>query len=103
MNPLDGLAWTNRFATLGADFFTELPAQGLPDPHWVAHSPACAELLGWPADWAASAQALAAFSGNAALPAVTVDADTFAVHIDGELVEPDPAPALPMAQRYFLF
>jgi urease subunit alpha len=41
--------------------------------------------------------------GNDALPHVTVDPDTFAVHIEGELVEAEPAAVLPMAQRYFLF
>jgi urease subunit alpha len=40
---------------------------------------------------------------NDARPDVTVDPDSFAVHIDGELVEPMPAAELPMAQRYFLF
>jgi urease subunit alpha len=41
--------------------------------------------------------------GNDARPDVRVDPDTFAVTIDGELVEADPATELPMAQRYFLF
>ena len=40
---------------------------------------------------------------NDALPDITVDADSFAVHIDGELIDEDPATELPMAQRYFLF
>ncbi|ALO06826.1 Urease subunit alpha [Streptomyces venezuelae] len=40
---------------------------------------------------------------NDALPRVEVDADTFSVSIDGEVVEPAPATELPMAQRYFLF
>jgi urease subunit alpha len=40
---------------------------------------------------------------NVARPDVRVDADTFAVTIDGELVEAAPAEVLPMAQRYFLF
>ena len=40
---------------------------------------------------------------NDACPAVTVDADTFTVTVDGERVEPAPAAQLPMAQRYFLF
>ncbi|MEU7073332.1 urease subunit alpha [Streptomyces narbonensis] len=40
---------------------------------------------------------------NDALPRVEVDADTFSVTIDGEVVEPAPAAELPMAQRYFLF
>jgi urease subunit alpha len=40
---------------------------------------------------------------NDAMPDVQVDPDSFAVHIDGELVEPSPVAELPMAQRYFLF
>jgi urease subunit alpha len=40
---------------------------------------------------------------NTALPAIAVDPETFAVYIDGDRVEPDPAVELPMAQRYFLF
>jgi urease subunit alpha len=40
---------------------------------------------------------------NDARPDVRVDADTFAVTIDGDLVEAAPATELPMAQRYFLF
>jgi urease subunit alpha len=40
---------------------------------------------------------------NTARPDVTVDPDTFAVTIDGTLVEAAPVSSLPMAQRYFLF
>ncbi|HVW39947.1 MAG TPA: urease subunit alpha [Amycolatopsis sp.] len=40
---------------------------------------------------------------NDALPRIEVDADTFAVRIDGELIEPAPATELPLAQRYYLF
>ncbi|MET9232550.1 urease subunit alpha [Lentzea sp. NPDC003310] len=40
---------------------------------------------------------------NDAMPAVRVDPDSFAVHVDGNLVEPSPVAELPMAQRYFLF
>jgi urease subunit alpha len=40
---------------------------------------------------------------NTARPQVTVEPDTFTVRIDGEVVEPQPAVELPMAQRYFLF
>ena len=40
---------------------------------------------------------------NDATPDVRVDPDSFAVHVDGELVEPAPVAELPMAQRYFLF
>jgi urease subunit alpha len=40
---------------------------------------------------------------NTARPRIDVEPDTFAVRIDGELVEEQPATVLPMAQRYFLF
>ncbi len=40
---------------------------------------------------------------NTALPRIEVEADTFTVRIDGEVVEAAPAGELPMAQRYFLF
>ncbi|MDR7331406.1 protein adenylyltransferase SelO family protein [Roseateles asaccharophilus] len=80
MKPLDGLVWTNRFAALGSEFFTELPAQGLPDPHWVAHSPACAAQLGWPADWTTRDNALAVFSGNATWPGMQPLATVYSGH-----------------------
>ncbi|MGY1425184.1 urease subunit alpha [Lysobacter sp. A289] len=40
---------------------------------------------------------------NTALPHIEVDPDTYAVRVDGELIEHEPATELPMAQRYFLF
>jgi urease subunit alpha len=40
---------------------------------------------------------------NDAMPTITVEPDTFAVHIDGDLIEEQPVAELPMAQRYFLF
>jgi len=80
MKPLDGPAWTNRFAELGPDFFTELPAQGLPEPHWVARSPACAEMLGWPADWTERLAALDVFSGNASWPGMRPLASVYSGH-----------------------
>ncbi|RRO15372.1 urease subunit alpha [Saccharopolyspora rhizosphaerae] len=40
---------------------------------------------------------------NSATPDIQVDPDSFAVRIDGDLVEPAPVSELPMAQRYFLF
>jgi urease subunit alpha len=40
---------------------------------------------------------------NSAMPTIEVDPDTFAVRVDGELIEEQPATELPMAQRYFLF
>jgi urease subunit alpha len=40
---------------------------------------------------------------NTATPVIEVEPDTFTVRIDGEVWAEDPAPELPMAQRYFLF
>jgi urease subunit alpha len=40
---------------------------------------------------------------NDAVPDIRVEPDTFRVWIDGEEIAPDPAPVLPLAQRYFLF
>ncbi|MEU4666554.1 urease subunit alpha [Amycolatopsis sp. NPDC023774] len=40
---------------------------------------------------------------NDATPDVRVEPDSFAVRVDGELIEPTPVTELPMAQRYFLF
>ena len=40
---------------------------------------------------------------NACTPRMEIDAQTYAVRADGELLTCDPATVLPMAQRYFLF
>lgn len=40
---------------------------------------------------------------NGAMPRIDVDPETFSVFVDGELATCEPANALPMAQRYFLF
>ncbi|MCU1392923.1 MAG: ureC [Ilumatobacteraceae bacterium] len=40
---------------------------------------------------------------NDALPHITVDADSFTVRIDGDVIDEQPATELPLAQRYFLF
>ena len=40
---------------------------------------------------------------NDATPVIEVDAETYDVRADGELLVCEPAEVLPMAQRYFLF
>jgi urease subunit alpha len=40
---------------------------------------------------------------NDALPAITVDPETYVVTADGERLQSSPARVLPLAQRYFLF
>jgi uncharacterized protein YdiU (UPF0061 family) len=78
----DAPVWRNRFHALGPAFYTELPAQGLPDPHWVARSDACARLLGLPADWASRPElaALQVFSGNALWPGMQTLASVYSGH-----------------------
>ncbi|MEP6875646.1 MAG: protein adenylyltransferase SelO [Burkholderiales bacterium] len=73
------LAWPNRFVELGESFYTALPAEPLPDPHWVATSADCAAMLGLPADWA-DAQALQVFSGNATWPGMRPLASVYSGH-----------------------
>jgi urease subunit alpha len=40
---------------------------------------------------------------NAYLPTMEIDAQTYSVRADGQLLTCEPAKVLPMAQRYFLF
>src|SRR5882672_10574656 len=51
--------------SLGPAFWTELPAQPLPEVHWVARSDALATELGL-SDWLHSDRALQVLAGNAA-------------------------------------
>jgi len=74
------LRWGNRFVSLGPAFYTELSAQGLPYPRWVATSDDCAELLGWPADWWRADGALEVFSGNALWPGMRPLASVYSGH-----------------------
>ncbi|MES2383705.1 MAG: YdiU family protein [Pseudomonadota bacterium] len=59
-----GLAWNNRFAALGPDFFTELRPTPLPSPYWVGRNHALARELGLDEAWLASQDALQVLTGN---------------------------------------
>ncbi len=76
------LAWRNRFATLGERFFTNLPAQAVPQPQWVAVSEPCAAQLGLPPDWwqREDWHALEVFSGNALWPGMQPLASVYSGH-----------------------
>ncbi len=81
----DGVAsptWPNRFRALGEAFFTALPAEPLPAPHWVARSNDCATGLGLPADWATrpDLNALDALSGNTTWPGMQPLASVYSGH-----------------------
>ncbi len=76
------IGWRNRFAALGEAFATELPAEPLPQPHWVARSDACARLLGLPDDWwrRDDLRALDVFSGNALWQGMRPRASVYSGH-----------------------
>jgi urease subunit alpha len=40
---------------------------------------------------------------NSYLPRIDIDPETFAIEVEGELIEPAPATELPLAQLYCLF
>jgi urease subunit alpha len=40
---------------------------------------------------------------NDAMPTIEVDPESYEVRVDGEVLTCEPAEALPLAQRYFLF
>ena len=74
--------WLNRFQGLGDSFFTSLPAEPLPDPHWVATNADCAALLGLPPDWAqrSDLNALQVCSGNRVWPGMHTLASVYSGH-----------------------
>lgn len=57
------LRWQSGFSALGSDFLPSC-APPLAQPHWVGTSADVAQLLGLPAQWAQSDEALQAFTGN---------------------------------------
>ena len=75
-------SWPNRFLELGPAFFTSLAAESLPEPHWVARSEPCAELLGLPAGWwqRPDLNALDVLSGNALWPGMHSLASVYSGH-----------------------
>ncbi|MBT9466452.1 protein adenylyltransferase SelO [Hydrogenophaga sp.] len=75
-----GLAWHNRFASLGEAFHTLLSPTPLPAPHWVGTSPAVADLLGLDRAWLASPAALDAFTGNLAIAGTQPLASVYSGH-----------------------
>ncbi|RQP23721.1 protein adenylyltransferase SelO [Piscinibacter terrae] len=76
------LRFADTFHALGDRFHTALPAQGVPDPHWVVTSDACAADLGLPPDWTQREEwhALQVFSGNAVWPGMRTLAGVYSGH-----------------------
>ncbi len=75
-----GLRWTTGFRTLGPAFFTDLKPTPLAAPYWVGRSDAAAHMAGIDAEWLASPDALAAFTGNALLPGMAPLATVYSGH-----------------------
>jgi uncharacterized protein YdiU (UPF0061 family) len=75
-----GLRWTPPLAELGSAFYTALPPQALPQPHWISRNAALARELGLDEAWLASEQALMAFSGSAVLPGSQPVASVYSGH-----------------------
>ncbi len=80
------LRWPNRFAALGAAFYTPLAAQAVPQPQWVAVSDDCAQTLNWPLDWwqRPDWNALNVFSGAAVWPGMQLLASVYSGHQFGQ-------------------
>ncbi|MFZ2390068.1 MAG: YdiU family protein, partial [Polaromonas sp.] len=74
------LNWTNTFAQLGPDFYTELQPRPLPSPYWVGRNRALARELGLEDQWLESAGALAAWTGNERLPGSRPLASVYSGH-----------------------
>ncbi|MDO9315904.1 MAG: YdiU family protein [Burkholderiaceae bacterium] len=74
--------WRNRFRALGCEYHTELQPQPMHESHWIAHSDACAALLGLPAEWQMDPRwnALEVFSGNALWPGMQPLASVYSGH-----------------------
>ena len=65
-SPTTVLNWTHRLHTLGEDFYTRLPPQGLPSPVWGSRNHALLAELDWP-EALFDDTGLQAFAGNVVL------------------------------------
>ena len=79
-----GLKWSNRFAQLGADFFTELSPETLPAPYWVGRSADAAHLLGLDEAQLNSPELLDALTGNLPLAGSRPLASVYSGHQFGQ-------------------
>ncbi len=78
------LRWQNRFAALNPAFYTRLAPTALPQPYWVGRNRRVADELGLDADWMASEQALAIWTGNLVPPGAEPLASVYSGHQFGQ-------------------
>jgi serine/tyrosine/threonine adenylyltransferase len=79
-----GLKWSNGFAQLGTDFFTELAPETLPEPYWVGQSAGVARLVGLTETQATSPELLEALTGNLPLAGSRPLASVYSGHQFGQ-------------------
>jgi serine/tyrosine/threonine adenylyltransferase len=79
-----GLLWSNSFANLGTDFYTDLSPQPLPAPYWVGKSLAVAREVGLSEAWLESPALLDALSGNTRLAGTQPLASVYSGHQFGQ-------------------
>jgi serine/tyrosine/threonine adenylyltransferase len=79
-----GIKWSNGFAQLGNDFFTELAPETLPSPYWVGRSTAVAGLLGLDEARLKSPELLEALTGNVPLAGSRPLASVYGGHQFGQ-------------------
>ena len=79
-----GFEWSNGFAQLGSDFFTELDPETLPAPYWVGQSSAVACLLGLDEARLHSPELLQALTGNLPLAGSRPLASVYSGHQFGQ-------------------
>ncbi len=77
---LSDLVFSNRFYSLGADFFTSSTPQGLIEPYFICTNPVLAEQLGLDSNFFSSAEALKICSGNLLLKGMQPLAQAYAGH-----------------------
>ncbi|HYW58731.1 MAG TPA: YdiU family protein [Polaromonas sp.] len=78
------LKWSNRFAGLGPDFYTELEPTPLPAPYWVSRNTSLAHELGLDAKWFESPDALSVFTGNTVIEGSQPLASVYSGHQFGQ-------------------
>ncbi len=78
------LKWSNRFAGLGPDFYTELQPTPLPSPYWVSRNTSLARELGLDLEWFESADALTVFTGNEVMEGSQPLASVYSGHQFGQ-------------------
>jgi uncharacterized protein YdiU (UPF0061 family) len=85
-SPLAELPWDNAFGRLAGQFYTRLAPIALPEPYFVAGSPAAAGLIGLDSSALRSAEAVASLAGSAVVPGTDPLAAVYAGHQFGVYV-----------------